>query len=293
MNRLVRAELYKLRTTSLVWTFVTANVLTTAVVLTVNCVQANSLLKSFTEFVKLSTHHHDDQPHADFLARLRDDWTLGHSAVTQAAKIYTSGQLIGVLLACLLGIVLVTSEYHHQTATSTFLLTPRRTPVLAAKLFAALIAAGIAWLASTLISVVTGVVFLHNEGYASQLSHWGVERALLLNLAAYLVWALFGIGFGALVRSQLGATVSATVLYLVGAAAAGAVFDLLSQYVFNSDSVLAWQVIVPAVASTIMISPTKTFTQSPDQWVGAAVLIGYSVLFGLLGLRALKRRDIA
>jgi len=45
--------------------------------------------------------------------------------------------------------------------------------------------------------------------------------AVLLNLAAYTVWAVFGIGFGALVRNQLGATVSATVLYLVGAAAAG------------------------------------------------------------------------
>jgi ABC-2 type transport system permease protein len=42
-----------------------------------------------------------------------------------------------------------------------------------------------------------------------------------------------------------------------------------------------------------MISPTPTFTGSPAQWVGAAILIGYGLLFGLWGTRALQRRDIA
>jgi hypothetical protein len=38
-------------------------------------------------------------------------------------------------------------------------------------------------------------------GYGTQLARWGVVRAILLNLAAYAIWAVFGVGFGALVRS--------------------------------------------------------------------------------------------
>jgi len=94
------------------------------------------------------------------------------------------------------------------------------------------------------------------------------------------------------IRSQLVATVAATVLYLVGVAAAGTVFDLIYTYVLQQNWVLAAQTIVPAVASAVMISPTKTFDQSPPQWVGAAILIGYGIIAGLVGTSVLRRRDI-
>jgi hypothetical protein len=155
------------------------------------------------------------------------------------------------------------------------------------------ILAGLSWLVSTALSLVTGMIFLHAEGYGSQLGQWGVIRAMMLNLAAYAIWAVFGIGLGALIRSQLGATVTATVLYLVGAAAASSVFELLNTYVIQRDWILTAQVIVPAVASTVMIAPTKTFDQSPPQWVGAVVLIAYGIAAGTIGTSILRRRDIA
>jgi len=37
----------------------------------------------------------------------------------------------------------------------------------------------------------------------------------------------------------------------------------------------------------------KTFTESPPEWVGAVVLIAYSVLATLVGTPSLRRRDIA
>lgn len=69
-------------------------------------------------------------------------------------------------------------------------------------------------------------------------------------------------------------------LYLIGATAAGTVFDVL-----NTD--------VPGVASAVMISPTKTFDQSPAHRVGAVALIAYGTVFVLVGIRAVLRRDIA
>jgi ABC-type transport system involved in multi-copper enzyme maturation permease subunit len=293
MTRLIRAELFKLRTTNLWWLFGMATLVSTVVMLVVNGVAANSLLKPFDQYVALETHGRGNRVSAQFLARLHSEWDLGHSAVTQATTLYTSGQLIGVLLACLLGIVLVTGEFQQQTATTTFLLTPARSRVVEGKLVTAVLVAGAAWLVSTIVSVVAGAIFLRIEGFGSQLGQWGVVRAILLNLAAYAIWAVFGIGFGALIRSQLVATVAATVLYLVGVAAAGTVFDLIYTYVLQQNWVLAAQTVVPAVASAVMISPTKTFDQSPPQWVGAAVLIGYGIIAGLVGTSILRRRDIA
>ena len=294
MTRLVRAEIFKLRTTNTWWLFALATLISTIVTLVINCLNARSLLKPFAQYVVLQSHDHRSASSIppDFLAHLRDDWTLGHNPVTQASTIFTSGQLLGVLIACLLGIILITSEYYHQTATTTFLLTPHRTAVVVSKLITAILMAGLFWLVSTAISLITGFVFLHSQGYGSQLGHWDVVRSMLLNLAAYAIWAVFGIGLGALIRSQLGATITATVLYLVGAAAAGSVFDLLNTYVIKHDWILAWQVVVPAMASTIMISPTKPFTQSPSPWVGAAVLISYGIGMAVLGTSMLRKRDV-
>lgn len=293
LTPVIRAELFKLRTTSTWWVFTLATLVSTVAMSVITITTAHSLLKPFNEYVALQTHGHGANVPADFLAHLKDDWTLGHNAVTQAAAIFTSGQLIGVLLACLLGIVLITSEYFHQTATTTFLLTPHRTVVVFAKLIVAVALAGVMWLVSTVISVASGAIFLHLSGYSTQLGQWGVDRAILLNLAAYAIWAVFGIGLGALIRSQLGATVTATVLYFAGAAGAAAVFELLNTYVIKSTWILTAQVIVPSIASAVMVSPTKTFAESPAEWVGALVLIAYGLVAGAVGILILRRRDIA
>jgi ABC-2 type transport system permease protein len=293
MKRVIRAELFKLRTTSTWWVFTLATLLSTAVVLAVDLVNAHSLLKPLAAYIASESHGHGTDIPPEFLAHLTADWLAGHSTITQAATIYTSGQLIGVLLACLLGIVLVTGEYHHQTATTTFVLTPRRTVVVAGKLVTAVSLAALSWLVSTAVSLVAGIAFLGSEGYGSQLDHWSVVRAILLNLAAYAIWAVFGLGLGALIRSQIGATVTATVLYLAGTTAASTVFELLNTYVVKSSWILSLQVMVPSVASAVMISPTKTFAESPSQWVGALILIGYGLVAGVVGTRIIRRRDIA
>jgi ABC-2 type transport system permease protein len=293
MKRLVHAELFKLRTTNAWWLFTLAILASTVTMLVVNGINAYSLLQPFGDFVNLHTHGNGASIPGDFRTHLQQEWSAGHSSITQAATLYTSGQLIGVLLVCLLGIVMVTSEFYQQTATFTFLQSPRRSTVIKGKLVAALTVAGAAWLISTIISVVVGALFLHSQGFSTGLGNWAVERAILLNLAAYLLWTLFGIGFGCLVRHQLAATVSATVLYLIGATAAATVFELLNTYVLNQNWVLGAQVIVPPVASTVMVSATQAFDYSPPAWAGAVVLLVWSLMAVALGGRGLSRRDIA
>jgi len=47
------------------------------------------------------------------------------------------------------------------------------------------------------------------------------------------------------------------------------------------------------VASAVMVPPTRTLDRSPAEWVGAAVLIAYGIVAGVVGTSILRRRDIA
>jgi ABC-2 type transport system permease protein len=294
MIRLIRAELLKIRTTNTWWLFGLGSLLFTALALFVNCIQAHFALQTFDKYVKSTTDGRSpEEIPPPRLAELHQQWLAQHDVPGQAANLLTSGQFFGVLFVSLLAILLITNEYHHQTATATFLTTPHRTTVVLGKLITAMMAAGFFWLFTLGIDIAVGTIFLKTEGFSNHLGDWVVQRAILLNLAAYAIWAVFGIGFGALIRSQIGAIVTATLLYLLGFALSFPIFALIHTYLIKKDWVLTSQVIVPAVASQIMISVTKLYPQSPKQWVGAAVLIGYGLVAGVIGTMILRRRDVS
>jgi ABC-2 type transport system permease protein len=284
MNRLIRSEILKIRTTNTWWIFALLSVVTTGITLAINLAQAHLYLNEKLEIPA-------EMP-ADEAEQIRQSWEASHQVVTQAVNVFTSGQFFGCLFVALLGVLLITNEYQHQTATTTFLATPRRTRVVAAKLITAVAYAGVFWLLTTVIDLVTGVIFFSTDGFPNHLGDWDVTRALLLNLLAFAIWAVFGVGFGALIRSQIGATVTVSALYLVGMLAAQIVFTVAHQ-LLKWDWILTAQIIVPSTASQVMLAPVKLFPQSPPQWVGALILIGYGVVAGLIGTLILRKRDVS
>lgn len=68
-------------------------------------------------------------------------------------------------------------------------------------------------------------------------------------------------------------------------------FFLLSNWL-DSQAVVKWQVVWPAVASQVMISGSST-ELTPDWWVGALVLVGYALVSGVFGVLITRRRDIS
>ena len=46
--------------------------------------------QTIDQYVSLETHGHGGQIPPEFLNHLKTDWALGHSAITQAATIYTA-----------------------------------------------------------------------------------------------------------------------------------------------------------------------------------------------------------
>jgi ABC-2 type transport system permease protein len=273
---LVKAELFKIRSTSTWWIL---GLIT--LVLWLLALLANWASSSISAGVDPA----EQGLNSDETEQLR----VANAAVNVASNLYTSGQFFGVLMVMLLGAIVVTNEFFHLTATTTFLVTPRRERVVYAKLVASVMFGVGFWLVSTLLNLIFVPFILKALDVGTQLGEPAVWRAIGLNALAYALWAILGVGAGVLIRSQMGATITLTMIYVVGSFGASLFFALLSPRLGDWFSKL--QVLVPPLASQLMISGTD-LPGSPPRWVGAVVLIGYAVLAGGLGLWLTKRRDI-
>jgi ABC-2 type transport system permease protein len=280
---LVQAELLKVRTTN-TWRWF---------LLGVALFTGQALLRNGV------THHYELNPPLDGMdahdraqavaqaAHAHTD--AGHAAIT--ADMLTSGQFVGALLTMLLAVLVVTGESVHHTAIATFLVSPHRVLVTAAKLVAATCLGALFWAVSTVIDVVVTLFYIKGQHFNVAFSDWIPARSVLLNLLAYVMWAAFGIGLGTLLRNQIAAVVTGMALYLVGSAAAALVANLVYQ-IYPHAWVLGTPVVAPAVASLVMVTPGGAFEHAPPHWVGFAIMAGYTLVFSLSGIVASRRRDI-
>jgi ABC-2 type transport system permease protein len=101
------------------------------------------------------------------------------------------------------------------------------------------------------------------------------------------------VGFGALIRNQVGAVVTGVLVYLIGTQLAQILFFVIREYLIKEDWVLQAQVVVPAVAAQIFVSATEVFPDAPPYWVGGLVMLGYGVVAGVAGTLIMRRRDIS
>lgn len=292
MIGLVHSELLKLRTLRTWWIAGTTMAAVALLTAMWNSWQAAAFLKPFHDYLAGAILTPREEMSAEQLESMSRLWETQSDVGRIAGTVYTSGQALGLLLAGVLAILLVTNEYHHRTLTATFLATPRRGRVIAAKLVTVIIASAALWLTATVAGLVVGAVFLTSRGLGPQLGDPAVIHAMVLNLAAYVIWGVFGFGLGVLIRNQTAATVTATALYFLTSVVVAFGFRVVHDLVIEEDWVLQAQVLLPGVASQIMTTPGELFAGAPAQWTGAVVLIAYGLLAGLAGTVLLRRRDV-
>jgi ABC-type transport system involved in multi-copper enzyme maturation permease subunit len=113
------------------------------------------------------------------------------------------GEVMGALFAGLAGALSFTGEYRHGTIRPTFLVTPRRGRVIAAKLVAgALLGAAFGLLASVL-AVGAGSAVLAARGIQVMAGHDDIVLLLAGGTLAAGLWGAVGVGVGALARRQV------------------------------------------------------------------------------------------
>jgi ABC-2 type transport system permease protein len=132
---------------------------------------------------------------------------VGTAAYEQAAFAVSANPTVLMLI---LGIIGMTQEYRHRTATPTFLVSPRRGRVVVAKLAAYALAAIPLGLLITATDVLVVEVYAGARGAAPSLTGDNL-RVLGGAWAALVIYAVIGVGVGALLRNQVGAIVGALV----------------------------------------------------------------------------------
>ena len=183
------------------------------------------------------------------------------------------------ILTLVLGIIGMTQEYRHRTATPTFLVSPRRGRVVAAKLIAYLVAGIPFAVIACLVDVLVVLVYAGARGDAPSLG--GDNLQVLAGAAVSVVlYAVIGVGVGALFRNQVGAIVGSLVYLFV--------IENIISGIGAISGVYKW---LPGGASAALTATT----QGPDllnQWQGGVVLIAYALVFSVVGTLLAVRRDV-
>jgi ABC-2 type transport system permease protein len=129
------------------------------------------------------------------------------SSRTHQLEVFQVGTRAGMLFAGLAGAIAVTAEIRYGTIRPTFLVTPRRSPVLAAKLvISALVGLAFGVLAEALMIADASIGFAA-RGIDNQLTVGDYAQLLAGGAAAAAFWAALGVGVGALIRNQVAALV--------------------------------------------------------------------------------------
>jgi ABC-2 type transport system permease protein len=192
------------------------------------------------------------------------------------------GEKLGVLFAGLLGAMSVTSEIRHGTIRPTFLVTPQRARVVAAKVVAAMFIGAGFGLIATAFAVGAGSAALATRGIENQLDASAYALLLAGAAAAAALWAAIGVGLGAVVRDQVPALIGICAwLLLVEGLLLGDLFATVGDV----------SRFAPGAAAAAISG------QEPDKLLAPAValvlLALYAVTAAVAGSVTTARRDVA
>lgn len=130
--------------------------------------------------------------------------TLGIPTLENVAlmNLLYGGSATGVALALILGVVGATAEYRYGTIDHTYLIAPKRSKVLVAKLVVHAVIGAIVGLASFGIAYVATTLAVAGKNHATVTTQGLVEIGIA-TVAAFSIYTMLGIAFGSLVRNQL------------------------------------------------------------------------------------------
>ncbi|HMK63475.1 MAG TPA: hypothetical protein VK386_07635 [Acidimicrobiales bacterium] len=269
MIRLVRSEVFKLRTVWSTWLLVGL----TAV-----------LIAGLSALVGLVPHHRA----VNFPAKGTAAWF----------DVLFSVMGLAVDLALVLGAIMITSEFRHKTVTPTFLAEPRRGRMAAAKLIVALggglalvIVAGMVGLVYGLASVAAGVggsAVVPGATMGTMLTEF---RHVWPGLAAAAVlFGAYGVGLGALLKNQVVTIVVALVALAVVEPIVGTAVPSVGRWLPGYAAMA-----LESVAANARMHAAFGATSSVHLlvwWAGALVIIGYGVVLAALGSFTTLRADV-
>jgi ABC-2 type transport system permease protein len=203
-----------------------------------------------------------------------------HEPQTQAKALAHVG--LTAIFALAFGILAVAAEYRHKTITDTYLSTPARGRVIAAKL---VVYAGFA-IPAALLSVIVGLGVAAAWWSAKGVPFaWG-EGAMWTTIGGGVAWnvafAAIGVGLGALIRNLTAAIATALAWIAL-------VEGIVGQLIGN---LARW---LPFYAGQALGAGGKAMLPEPllPRWGAAVVLAAYAAVFAVLAITTSIRRDVS
>jgi ABC-2 type transport system permease protein len=246
MKNLINAELLKLRTTKAGWAYAASVVIFVPVSIALSITVGN-----------------DQNPLTS---------SAGIRGVFSAAS---SGQLMAVLL----GITMAAGEFRNNTATPTFLITPDRRRVMAAKVIAGSILGVVLALVSAVLTVAVATPWLQARNVDVNLLSADVTTPIAGALLSLTLGVIFGIGIGGVIHNQ---TIAITVIVVWSSI----IEALLTGFV---PEVGRW---LPTGAASALGGTWTNEGGLLPIWAAALVLTGYSASAAAAGTHLITGKDL-
>ncbi|HEY5708878.1 MAG TPA: ABC transporter permease subunit [Solirubrobacterales bacterium] len=192
-------------------------------------------------------------------------------------EVQTSTGLLMVMLL-VLGVLSITTEFRHGTASTTFLASPQRYPVLVAKLGAMLAVGLLAGLAFVAVNGGLALpLFSSREGSLPPAGE--IVSVYAGVVVSFALLCAFGLGVGAIVRNQVGAIIAALAFFFI----LSPLPELLPGNVGDY---------FPAQAIGSLHGLPEATEEGLGQIAGGFVLAAWSLGLWLIGTVLIRRRDL-
>ena len=199
-------------------------------------------------------------------------------STTEGIRNVMSASSSGALSVLVIGILIMAGEFRHNTATSTFLISPNRGRVVGAKLATSALVGGTLGLISSVVTLAVALPWLASKHIHVDIFSHNVGLVLLGGIAAMTIYAAVGVGVGSLIRNQTAAVVIALGWALV-------VESLLVSFVHEIG---IW---TPGGAAAALTGNSSG--RFLPMWGGAVLFVAYGLAFAAAGTRFTLRRDVA
>jgi ABC-2 type transport system permease protein len=188
---------------------------------------------------------------------------------------------LGAMFSLVFGAFAVAGEYRHRTITDTYLSTPRRSPVMAAKFVVYLVLGGIAGVVGAAAAFGAVAVWWSVKEVSFDAGDADMWSTLVGGAVANALYAAIGVGVGALIRN-LTASIVALLAWLTlveGIVGQLVGTDLAKWLPFTAGRALALDGAGGAV--DLLTRPE-----------GGLVVAGYAVVFALAAMFTTLKRDV-
>jgi len=203
-----------------------------------------------------------------------------------------AGGVWALVLAAVFGVTVSSGEFRHSTATLTYLATPRRDRVLAAKAAAGACAGAVFGLVGFVIAAGVGLTFVAARGYHVAVGDATLARYAIGHVVAAALLAAVGVAVGSLIRSQLAGVISVFVWTIVIESLLGGLFSSIQPYLPYTAATTMGGTELGHAAFGPANGASTTATPLPFA-AAAALLVGLAVLLSVVAARTTVQRDVS